>query len=104
MAYPFRQGWTERIRGYLTHDDLLMSLTGYTLALVGTDGTGAAISFTSPKVGVVDAGTGLVYYDPDITDFTVAKSPIRVRWKVTIAGRDAYFPNHGPIVWLVEYP
>lgn len=105
MPSTFRQGWTERLRFRLEHDDLITDLTDYTLALVGVDGQGTVINYTSPKVGVVDATGGICFYDPDPTDLTLAKSPIRVRWQLTFTdGRKAFFPNAGPLVWVIENP
>lgn len=103
MPDVFREAWTERIRYLLTHDDQTMDLTGYTVDLVGVDGTGASVNFTA-KVGIVDAEAGIVYYDPDAADLTLARSPYRLRWKTTTGGRSAFFPRAGPLVWNIEKP
>lgn len=105
MPEDFPQAWTARTRWLLSHDDLTMDLSAATVALVGQDGVGTPINYVSPKVAVEgDGTTGIVTYDPDATDLTLAKSPLRLRFKVTIGGRDAFFPRAGPIVIKVEKP
>ncbi len=103
--YQIREGWTKRMRFQLSHDDLITDLGANTVTLVGRDGTGALVIIASPKIGIEgDGSTGVVYYDPDATDWTLAKSPLRLRFKFLVDGRYAFFPSDGPMVWVVQNP
>lgn len=54
--------------------------------------------------GWVSAPAGTVYYDPDASDFQAAKSPYRVKIKVTDdAARIRLYPNHA-IAQIVVVP
>lgn len=103
--YIFREGWTEQIRMRLSHDDLIMNLSGKTVTLVGKDGTGATVTIGSPKVGISSATTGIVFFDPDPTDLVAAKSPYKLRWQITHEdGRISFFPNKSYMPWFVDMP
>lgn len=105
MIEPFHEGWTERIRYALTHDeDEVLDLTGMTVALVGKDGAGTAIDF-SGATGTDDATAGIAYFDPAAGDLVASGSPYRVRWKITDGdGKVAFFPREAPLVWRVTNP
>ncbi len=104
MSEPFREAWTERIVYKLTHDGVVLNLTGLTVSLVGQDRNGDTVAFTG-TTGVVTAAAGTVYFDAAASDLIASHSPYRLRWKVTDgSGKSAYFPRSGPIVWDVQKP
>lgn len=101
-----REGWTERIRYQLTRNSpaVDMDLTGMTVDLVGNDRANLPLVFAG-TIGSDDPANGIVYLDPALTDLLAAKSPYRVRWKVTDSfGKIAYFPREDPLVWNIEQP
>ena len=99
----FRAGWTERIIFQLTHDGEVFDLTGMTIGLTGRDTAGNVVTFTT--VGIVDAATSKVYFDPAEDDLTTDNQPLRLRWSVTDSQpRTAWFPRAAPMVWQIENP
>ena len=88
------EGETARITFPLLEDGVALNGTGFTvsdLLITGNDGT--AIT-TTADFGWVSAAAGTVYYDPDSDDFVAAKSPYRVRVKVTDSSTKVrYYPN-----------
>lgn len=98
------EGWTERIRYRLYADGVSPSLSGATVALIAHSRQGVALTMAG-TAGVVDAGTAEVYYDPAANDFSAANSPLQVRWKVTIGGKVAFFPNADQSEqWVISAP
>lgn len=83
----------------LLNNGVAHDLTGATVTLEARDknGTDVAIAGT---VAIASAAAGTVTYSPHSSDLTVARSPLRVHFKVTLAGKDAYFPAE-PDSWRV---
>lgn len=101
------EGHTERIVETLLADGVAMNLTGKTVTLLLYDRQGNQITYGGSS-GIVTAADGTVYFDPASTDLLASKSPYSVRWKVTTAGKVAYWPegpsNGAPGIWNVAKP
>lgn len=99
------EGWTERVTLTLKADGTAVNLTGLTLTdllITGKDGTQVD---TTGDFGVLVAANGTIFYDPDSSDFVAAKSPYRVRAKVTDgSGKVVFFPNAASDVIVVRGP
>lgn len=98
------EGQTSRIEfPPLTEDDEVIDGTGLTvsdLLITGNDDTAVD---TTGDFGWASAPAGTVYYDPDAADFDPAKSPYRVRVKLTDgAGKVRYYPNGAPAELVVR--
>lgn len=103
------EGWTERIVETLTTDGAVQNLTGLTVSLLLYDNEDVLLGeYVSPKVGVVSAAAGTVFFDPGAGDLLAADTPHSVRWKVTDgAGKAAYWPSgqgDAPVIWHVNKP
>jgi len=88
------EGETARLTIPLLEDGAAVNITGFTMSdllITGSDGTAVT---TTADFGVVSASAGTVYYDPDADDFSAAKSPYRVRVKMTDGdSKVRYYPN-----------
>jgi hypothetical protein len=88
------EGWTGRLEFTLNTDGTAINGTGLTLSdclVTAKDGT--ALDTTGDFGWLVQA-SGTVYLDADALDFLAAKSPYKVRFKVTDGlGKVVYFPN-----------
>lgn len=100
----FRAGWTERIIFQLTKDGSAFNISGMTVSLTGADGSGASLAFTG-TVGIQDAATSKVYFDPGPNDLDASKSPYNLRWSVTDSDdKTAWFPRTAPMNWVIQNP
>lgn len=98
------EGWTERIREQLqSPPGTPFNLGAGTVELVVKDNAGATVTFLG-TVGVETPSTGTVYFDPASGDLLASKAPYRVHWKVTIAGKVAFFPHKDAMQWFVRAP
>lgn len=98
------EGLTAPISYQLLRDSVPYALTGYTVQLVGTKGTGSPLSFTG-TLSVVDAASGKVDFLPNAADFKASDISYNVRWKVTRDdGKVLFFPRKRPEQWIVQAP
>lgn len=82
-----------------------MDLTGLTVAIVLKDGRGRTVNSSTTGVSVVSSTGGTVQYAPTSSDFVAARSPYRVRFKLTDStGRIAYHPNTDESLITVNTP
>lgn len=96
-------GRTTPIPYQLTRAGAPLDITGFSVTLVGKDGTGTDLSLTG-TVTVNDAVTGQVQFEPGANDIDLAKEPYRVHFEVTDgAGKKEYFPNGPGEIWRI-YP
>jgi hypothetical protein len=98
------EGWTDPINQQLLNDGAAVNITGCTIALLLYDKAGVLITLTG-TTSIVDAATGKVRFSPGSSDLTVARSPIKARWRVTdSSSKVSFFPNDPPDVWTVRKP
>lgn len=98
------EGWTDAVPFTLRADDVAVNLTGLTVVGVFHDNRGAALD-TTGKISVTGTTAGLVAWAPAAGDALQAKSPYRIRFKVSdIAGAIVYFPNVDPDTITVHKP
>lgn len=93
-------GWTEPINDQLFADGVAVNLTGMTVAIVIQDAAGNTLSVAG-TVSIPDPTNGKVRFAPNSGAITAVGSPWRVLWRVTSAGKDAYFPSEGYIRWSI---
>lgn len=101
MPEQLVQGWTEPIRQQLLNDGSPFDASGATLALVLRDKTGAVVSYTGTVAWSATA-TSVAQFSPAAGDLLAASSPYAARWKVTAAGKDAFYPNGEADSWTVR--
>lgn len=102
MEIQITGGWTGDVLMQLLADGVAVNLTGTTVALVLRDRDGTLVD-TSGDLTVTDPATGKVTWNPDAADLAVAKTPHRLRFKVTDAGsKIVYFPS-GPAILVRVY-
>lgn len=89
------EGETARLTFPLEEDGAALNGTGFTVTdLVLTASSGEAID-TVGNFGWISDAAGTVYYDPDAADFIAAKSPYRVKVKITDgSSKVRFYPNH----------
>jgi len=97
------QGWTDPINHVLLIDGVPLDLTGKTVALLVYDKNDVAVAYTG-TVSVPDATAGKVRFSPAAADLLAANAPYKIRWRVTSAGKVAFFPNKQPWQWNVRLP
>lgn len=90
------EGWTGNMDFRLLADGSPQNLTGMTVAAVGYDRLKASVAF-SGDVSILSATGGTVRLTPDTGDFLESGSPYELRFKVTDAGLDVFFPSEEPI-------
>jgi hypothetical protein len=90
------EGWTGAMDFQLFADGTAQNLTGMTVVAVGYNRIKQAVTLTG-DVSVLTATDGLVRLNPDTGDFVEADSPYELRFKVTDAGTDVFFPSDEPI-------
>jgi hypothetical protein len=97
------EGWTEALDWQLLADDAAVNLSGVTAVALIVHDKDAALVTLAGTASVLQASTGKVRYPPVAADFTAARAPYSVRWKVTDAsGKIAYFPNGAPDILKVR--
>jgi hypothetical protein len=103
MALSIVQGETNPIPYQLLVDSDPADLTGATVSIIITDRRGNETTSTG-EVTIVDTTDGKVNFTPGSTgDFTRAKSPYSVRWKIEAPSGISYFPNSAtPEYWVVS--
>lgn len=97
------EGWTDRLALQLSEDGVALDGTGLTVSaldLVDCDGT---VVTTTGDFGWLTQASGTVYYDPDAADLTAAKSPYRLRVKLTDGDSQVrWYPNGAPDTLVVH--
>lgn len=103
MAANLITGWTEDIDYILKADDVVVNLSGMTVAIQAKDQNGNAISMSGSLV-IQDAAAGKVRFSPAAGDISrVQSDTYYVRWKVTDgSGKISYFPNAGAEQWTIR--
>lgn len=96
------QGTTASIDFQLTDNGAAVNLTGGTVVLILKDAYGVAVDTSGDDVSVLDADEGMLRVRLDTLDLDVSKSPYYARWKVTLAGADAFYPQGAADVWTVH--
>ena len=82
-----------------------IDLTGMTVAIVLKDGRGRTVASSTSGVSVTSSTGGVVQYAPQATDFSAARSPYRVRFKLTDGGGlIVYHPNTDEALITVNTP
>lgn len=88
------EGWTDALPFRLNADGVPVDLTGMVVSIVLRDKNGSTIKDSTNGVTVTGSTDGDVDYGPSSSDFTVARSPYKVRFRVRDAlQKVAYFPN-----------
>lgn len=101
LILEFTNNWTEPIDVQLLQKGRPEDLTGKTVTMLAIDKNGQ--SLMAGVVSTVDAALGIVRFTPANNDLLATKSPYRVWWIITTAGKNASSPNGEPDVWRV-YP
>lgn len=94
------EGDTSNLDFQLFQAGVVADLSGATVVLILKDKTGATVD-TTTDTSLVDGLTGKVRYIPDAADLVSTKSPYTAHWKITIAGKDTYFPSGEAELWEV---
>jgi hypothetical protein len=102
MQY-FVEGWTTPIDYQLKKNGAVFNGTGMTVVLELRDRNGAVVT-EAGTTDWLDATQSTVRYLPAAADLTNARSPIKVRFKVTASGQSAWFPRSEPEEWIVGRP
>lgn len=98
------EGETARLVFPLQEDGAALDATGFTLSDVLLTASDGEEIDTVGDHGWVSAPAGTAFYDPDASDFQAAKSPYRVKIKVTDgASKVRFYPNHA-IAQIVVVP
>lgn len=93
MEIHLTEGWTSAVDVQCLADGVPVDLTGTTVALILTGRDGVLVTLGG-SVSILDAANGVVRYLPAGTDLLAAKSPYRVRVKVTdVQAKIVYFPS-----------
>ena len=99
------EGWTGEIGPFtLLADDVAFDLTGLQVDLILKDARGDAVTTTGNTRIDASPATGQVYYKPDAGDFSTARQPYSVRWKVTGSDGVVFFPSDDPDTIVVRRP
>ncbi len=103
MFDEYVAGWTAPIEYDLRHknpqtgEESSFNAAGMTPGLVLRDKDGNVVTFTG-TVEWADAAVSRIRFNPAATDFSAAKSPYALHWKVTDgAGKVAYYPQGTPV-------
>lgn len=99
----FPAGWTDPIDYALEKDGASFDATGMTIDLVLRDRQGTELEVAGSVV-FTDAATSQARFTPGAADFTVERSPLRARFKVTSGAQVAYFPKDTPLEWVIDEP
>lgn len=96
------EGWTEPLDFDLliNKPPVTWDATGTTVEASLTDNAGTPVSVGT--AAWLDAAHSQVRYTPTGTEFTVARSPMQLRFKVTASGKVAYWPNGLPMAVSVR--
>lgn len=104
MPLPFVEGWTAPIDYQLKKNGLAFDATGMAVELELRDCTGTVVTEAGPTVWL-NALLSQVRYTPNATDLTAARSPMYVRWKVTVGTEIVWFPRgEAAEKWIVSLP
>jgi hypothetical protein len=101
MPEQLVEGWTEPIDQRLLAENAPFDGTGMTVGLQLLDKDGTPVD-TEGKVTWLVVEEGVARYLPDAGDLLALQSPYTARWRVTAAGRDAFFPNGYADQWIVR--
>jgi hypothetical protein len=100
------EGQTDPIVHRLLNDGVALLIQGMTVTLILETKDGTAIN-TSGKVDNLDDGTeplrGKVRFNPSSSDLLASNSAYYWHWKVTSAGKVAFWPN-GQAARLKVFP
>jgi len=101
----FVEGWTRRIDYDLKKGTTpaVFNATGMTVETILRDRDGNEVT-EGGATAWVDAANSRVGFTPLATDLTAARSPMRVRWKVTSGSAIEFFPKGDPEEWIIHQP
>lgn len=100
----FVEGWTTPIDYQLKKNGAPFNAAGMTVELILRDKNKVEIA-EGGLTAWSDETQSIVRYTPSATDLTVARSPMRVHWKVTDgAGKVAFFPKGEFEEWVIHQP
>lgn len=100
----FVEGWTTPIDYQLKKNGVPFDATGMTVELILRDKNGVEV-IEGGSTAWSDAPNSIARYSPSATDLTVARSPMRVHWKVVDgAGKVAFFPKGEYEQWVIHQP
>ena len=101
----FVEGWTKRIEYDLKKGVIpaTFNAAGMTVETILRDHTGTEV-IEGGTTAWVDQANSRVGFTPLATDLTVARSPMRVRWKVTAGAEVEFFPKGDPEEWVIHQP
>jgi hypothetical protein len=109
MEY-FVEGWTTPIDYQLKKNDLPFDATGTTVETELRDKNGTVVA-EAGSTAWLDPVLSKVRYTPSAADLTAARSPMKVRFKVTAGGQVAWFPRSSNVPsgysaeeWIVGLP
>lgn len=102
MAETFTPSWTTGIDYQLKKNGAAFDATGMTVTTILKDRAGREFTPSGGTTWAVQA-TSQVRFTPAVGDFTVERSPIAVRFRVTDGGgKVAEFPRNAPEEWVIE--
>jgi hypothetical protein len=105
MALDLIEGWTERIGYQVYADGTAPDLTAATVTLVAWNPRTDSLTMAGSAGLIGDGSTGQVYFDPDETDLTEARTPIFARFKIVDgSSKVSYFPTGDPLRWDISKP
>ena len=103
MSLRLVEGWTASIDYQLKNDGVPFNATGMTVALELRDRSGAVVT-EAGTTNWLDATQSTVRYTPNAGDLTFARSPMKVRFKVTASGQSVWYPRSEPEEWIIGLP
>lgn len=101
------EGWTERIQMQClgldpaTREQTTAALAGTVELRLFPRGSDVP-RMIAGTVGILDAATRTVYYDPDPSDLIADEYSVRIR--NTVGGRISEYPQGEPNIWRVRKP
>lgn len=100
------EGWTGALPFTLNADGVPVDLTGLTVQIVLKDGADTLVKDTTAGISTSSGSTGgVVVFTPSSsgTDFVAARTPYKIRFRVTdAAGKVVFFPNADEDLILVN--
>ncbi len=88
------EGWTGALPFTLNADGVAVDLTGLTVQIVLKDCNNTVVQDSTANLTVSSSGTGYVSFSPSSSQFLAAKTPYKIRFRVTDAlTKQVYFPN-----------
>lgn len=95
------EGWTGNMDFRLLADGEPQNLTGMGVVGVAYNRLKTPVTLTG-DVSILSATGGTVRLTPDASDFLESQSPYELRFMVTDAGLDVFFPSEEPISVIVR--